>query len=227
MRLTNPATNPALLDALADHFRATSYDLKDLVRTICRSQTYQLSSEPNGYNAGDKQNYSRYYPRRLDAEVLLDAVDRATGGTTEFGGLPAGTRAIQLPDTGFNSYFLTVFGRPEASSACECERSGEANLAQSLHLLNSSDVQNKLSSGGGRAALLSADAKRSREDKIREIYMYVYAREPKADELAVAIKHLTKSAGEKPDSATAAAEKVALEDILWALINTKEFLFNH
>ncbi len=229
MRVTNPATNPALLDALADHFVASGYDIKDLVRTICRSQVYQLSSEPNAYNANDKQNYSRYYPKRLEAEVLLDAVDRVTGTPTDFNGLPSGTRAIQLPDMGVNSYFLTVFGRPEGSSACECERSGEANLAQSLHLLNSAEIQNKLTSGAGRAAQLAADKSLKREGKIRQLYMDAYAREPKADEMAVALKHVEKlsPADEKDDTKRLTSERTALEDILWALINTKEFLFNH
>ena len=110
-----------------------------------------------------------------------------------------------------------MFGRPELSSACECERSSEANLAQSLHLLNSSEVQGKLSAASGRAAQLAADKAHSREEKIREIYLRVYARVPQADETAVAVEHLTK----------AKDEKQAYEDILWALINTKEFLFNH
>ncbi len=217
MRVTNPATNQELLNSLAKHFVDTGFDLKGLVRTICTSQTYQLASTPNDYNANDKQNYSRYYPKRLPAEVLLDAIDSVTESKTNFGSVPQATRAVQLPDSGFNSYFLTVFGRPESSSACECERSSEANLAQSLHLLNSSEVQGKLSAGSGRAAQLAGDKNRSREDKVREIYLRVYSREPQSDEMTVAVEHLSK----------AKDEKLAYEDILWALINTKEFLFNH
>ncbi|REK15768.1 MAG: DUF1549 domain-containing protein [Planctomycetota bacterium] len=217
MRVTNPATNQALLDALADNFIDSGFDLKELIRTICNSQVYQLSSLPNDYNVNDKQNYSRYYPKRLPAEVLLDALDEVTNSKTNFSGVPQTVRAVQLPDSGFNSYFLTVFGKPENSSACECERSSEANLAQSLHLLNSAEVQGKLSSGGARAALLAADQERSREAKVREIYLRVYSREPADDEMAVALGHLEKSKD----------EKLAFEDILWALVNTKEFLFNH
>jgi hypothetical protein len=217
MRVTNPATNQELLDALAKHFIESKFDLKDLVRTICTSQVYQLASTPNDFNANDKQNYSRYYPKRLPAEVLLDAIDQVTESKTGFGGVPQSVRAVQLPDSGFNSYFLTVFGRPESTSACECERSSEANLAQSLHLLNSSEVQGKLSAVGGRAALLAGEKDRPREEKVREIYLRVYSRPPQADEAAVAIEHLSK----------AKDEKLAYEDILWALINTKEFLFNH
>ncbi len=217
MRVTNPASNPELLQALAQHFVARHFDLKDLVRTICTSNTYQLSAEPNLWNASDKQNFSRYYPKRLGAEVLLDSVDIVTGSQSKFNGMPTGTRAIQLPDSSFSSYFLTVFGRPEGSSACECERSSEANLAQSLHLLNSAEIQNKLSAGSGRAAALAADKTNSGEQKIRGLYMAFYARQPLPDELAVAQAHLEKTKN----------DKIAYEDILWALINTKEFLFNH
>jgi Protein of unknown function (DUF1549)/Protein of unknown function (DUF1553) len=217
MRVTNPASNPALLDALAKHFISSHFDLKELVRTICRSNVYQLSALPNDHNLNDKQNFSRYYPKRLTAEVLLDALDSVTAAPSSFGGLPPGTRAVQIPDTGVNSYFLTVFGKPEAASACECERSQEANLAQSLHLLNSSEVQGKLASGSGRAARLAAAKDRSDEDKVRELYLCVYSREPAADELLIATGHIAKSENKQQ----------AFEDILWALVNTKEFLFNH
>ena len=157
MRVTNPATNPELLDALAKHFVEHGFDLKHLVRTICTSHDLSARRRPNEWNQDDKQNFSRYYPKRLNAEVLLDAIDQVTGTQTSFTGVPAGTRAVQLPDNGFNSYFLTVFGRPEASSACECERSSEANLAQSLHLLNSSEIQGKLTAASGSAARLAGD----------------------------------------------------------------------
>ncbi|MFL2870010.1 MAG: DUF1549 and DUF1553 domain-containing protein [Pirellulaceae bacterium] len=217
MRVTNPASNPKLLDALAGDFVKSGYDLKALVKTITSSSVYQLSSEPNQWNADDKQNFSRYYPKRLNAEVLLDSIDQVTGTTTSFSGVPAGTRAVQLPDNGFSSYFLTVFGRPESSSACECERSSEANLAQSLHLLNSSEIQGKLTSGSGMAAKLSADAERDHADKIRQLYLLAFAREPSSEETQIANAHIEKSED----------AKIAYEDIVWALINTKEFLFNH
>src|SRR5204863_9598894 len=134
----------------------------NLVRTICRSQVYQLNSLPNKFNGIDKQYFSRYYPKRLTAEVLLDAVDEATHAESKFEGLPAGTRAVQLPDNSFNasSYFLAVFGRPDSYSASECERSQDASLVQSLHLLNSKDVQDKLTSPNGCAAVLAKDTKR-------------------------------------------------------------------
>jgi hypothetical protein len=218
MRETNPPSNPELLDNLARNFIDSGFDLKELIRTICRSQTYQLSSLPNDYNLNDKQNFSRYYPKRLTAEVLYDAFHEVTATTQGYNGLPAGTRAVQLPDPTIGPYFLKVFGQPQADTACECERSQEANLAQSLHLLNSSEVQNKIASGSGRAAILAGDKERADEEKIRELYRAVYTREPSDDELRIAQAHIAKHE-DNP--------KVAYEDIIWALINTKEFLFNH
>jgi hypothetical protein len=218
MRVTNPASNPELLDALAKSFVESGFDLKQLVRTIATSSTYQLTAEPNDWNQDDKQNFSRFYPRRLNAEVLLDAIDQVTGTQTGFGGVPAGTRAVQLPDNNFNSYFLTVFGRPESSSACECERSSEANLAQSLHLLNSGEIQGKLTSGSGHAARLAGDQERPHELKIRELYLLAFARLPGPEEMTIALAHINKNEQDP---------KRAYEDIVWALVNTKEFLFNH
>jgi hypothetical protein len=222
MRATNPATNPELLDALADHFIKSGFDMKQLVRTICQSTTYQLSALPNEYNVDDKQNFSRYYPKRLPAEVLLDAVDEVTASGTRFSGVPAGTRAVQLPDSGFNSYFLTVFGRPDAASACECERANEANLAQGLHLINSSEIHGKLSSGSGRAAQLSADKEREHGERIRELYLTALSRPPVQEEIDAVLAYLKeKEAAEKPNL------REAYEDVVWTLLNTKEFLFNH
>jgi hypothetical protein len=227
MRDTNPPTNPELLEALAKSFIESHYDLKQLVRTICNSQTYQLSSIPNDWNKIDKQNFSRYYPRRLTAEVLLDSVDSVTKSESKFDGLPGGTRAIELPDNSYNasSYFLTVFGRPDMASSCECERSQDASLAQSLHLLNAKEIQDKLSHNGGRADLLAEQINRPDEDKLRDLYFTAYARQPNSDELAAGkshIEHCVKTAANAP-----AGQRVAYEDIIWAVINTKEFLFNH
>jgi len=230
MRETNPPTNPELLDALAKSFIDSHFDLKNLVRTICRSQVYQLSSLPNKFNGVDKQYFSRYYPKRLTAEVLLDAVDETTRSESKFEGLPAGTRAVQLPDNSFNanSYFLAVFGRPESSSSCECERSQDASLAQSLHLLNSKDVQDKLSSTNGCAAVLAKDTQREDSIKIRELYNTVYSREPEAKELELALNHLRKQPQDEDGKADGKLGKQqGYEDIIWALINSKEFLFNH
>src|SRR5205085_10404529 len=132
-----------------------------------------------------------YYPKRLTAEVLFDAVNLVTGAEAKFDGLPAGTRAVQLPDNSFNStsYFLTVFGRPDMSSSCECERSQDASLAQSLHLLNAKEIQEKISRDGGRAASLAEDCTRNDEEKLRDLYLLTYSREPNSKEIATAKSH--------------------------------------
>ncbi|WP_149499775.1 DUF1549 domain-containing protein [Roseiconus lacunae] len=217
MRVTNPPSNPELMDALAQSFIDSGYDLRQLVRTICTSQTYAASSDANESNLIDRRSYSRFFPKRLVAETLLDAVDRVTGSTTSFGGMPASTRAVELPDTGFDSYFLTVFGQPDAKTACECERSAEANLAQSLHLLNSAEMQNKLGTDQGRAQQYANDANRSADDKVRELYLVALSRSPSDQELKTSLTYL----GEQ-------TQQVQLwEDLIWALVNSKEFLFNH
>jgi hypothetical protein len=217
MRVTNPPSNPALLDALEAGFKQSKFNLKELVKTICQSTAYQLDSVPNEYNADDRQNFSRYFGRRMQAEVLLDAIDQVTKTQTTFAKLPAGTRALQLPDNSFDTYFLTVFGKPKAASACECERSDDANLAQALHLLNSPEVQAKLAAKDGRTQLLAADETRSHAERVTELYQTVFARPPREDEMALVMKHLQRA--ESPQQ--------GYEDLLWALINTKEFLFNH
>jgi hypothetical protein len=220
MRVTNPASNPELLDALARHFADSKYDLKAVIRAICNSSTYQLSAEPNEHNARDKQNFSRYYPKRLSAEVLYDAVSQVTDTTTGLNCMPSGFRAVQLPDNGFDNYFLQVFGKPQNESACECERSSDATLAQTLHLLNSREVQDKLTNGNGRAAHLAREKDRSARDKIRELYLAVFSREPRQDELQYTLNYLARVEFKDQPSQP-------VEDILWALVNSKEFLFNH
>lgn len=218
MRETNPPSNPELLDGLAQRFIESGFDLKDLVRTICRSRTYQFSSLPNEYNANDKQNFSRYYPRRLSAEALYDGFHKVTMTSEKFSGMPAGTNAVQLVDTSNGPYFLKVFGMPQGDTACECERSQDANLAQSLHLLNSKEIQDKISKDEARAAKLAAETERSHELRMTELYQVVFARNPRPDEMKVATTYIERHQ-ENP--------RVAYEDILWALVNTKEFLFNH
>lgn len=232
MRVTNPATHPELLDGLASHFVESGYDMKSVIRLICNSHTYQLSSEPNQYNGSDRQNYSRYRPRRLPAEVLLDAINLVTMSEDAFNNQKPGTRAVALPDDQYTKdvYFLSVFGRPEMDSACECERTIDGNLAQSLHLVNSATVQSKLTSGEGRAALLAAEADRSDADKIKELYLAALARPPRADELEIAQRHLDtkrKRAEEREGVNPAQSTREGYEDILWVLVSTKEFLFNH
>ena len=227
MRVTNPPSNPELLDALAKDFVASGYDLKRLIRTICLSRTYQLSSAPNEYNAKDRQNFARFYPRRLPAEVLLDAIDQATGVPTKYGTGAAGgaTRAIELPDEAVKTPLLAAFGKPDRASACECERSGGVTLTQSLLLIGSPELHNKLKDRNSRAAKLAADT-RPAADKVRELYLLVYSRPPTSEELEVATAFLAK-AGERPKQPGPNTNQWPYEDLLWALLNSKEFLFNH
>lgn len=230
LRDTNPPTNPELIDALAKHFADTNFDLKSLVRVIAQSHTYQLSAMPNEHNAIDRQAFSHFYPKRMTAEVLLDSIDMVTASKTDFADLPPGTRAISLPDNSYTraSPFLKVFGRPDNTSVCECERVSSASLAQSLHLMNASDVKAKLTASGGRAEQLTK-AEMPEPKRIRELYLAAFSREPTADEVQIAETHLLKpridATGKPLDSQR--AKRNGYEDLLWALLNTKEFLFNH
>ena len=206
----------------------SGYDMKKLIRTIVSSTTYQLSAIPNEHNARDRQNFSRYYPKRLNAEVLYDAVNTLLDVESKFAGQAPGTRAVALPDNSYNqtTYFLSVFGRPDSSSACECERTQEASLAQSLHLLNAADIQTQLSRDQGRADALTKD-NRPDDDKITDLYHIALSRDPNDNEVKFARSHLDKKTAEKTGAEALKGKKEAYEDILWALLNTKEFLFNH
>ncbi len=221
MRITNPPTNPELLDALAALFVQNKYSFKALIRAICTSRTYQLAAEPNEFNASDRQSFARYYPKRLPAEVLYDAVSKLTDSRGSFPGLPndrfAPQRAIMLPDESFTSYFLDVAGRPQRISACECERVNEASLAMTLHLLNSQEVQDKIARAGGRADQLARDP-RPDVEKVTELFLLAIATPPTPEQLQAALDHIAKHGQNK---------KAAYENIIWALLNSKAFLFNH
>jgi hypothetical protein len=224
MRVTNPPSNPELLDALAREFVEHRFDLKHLIRTICTSKVYQLSSTPNEFNQKDRQNFARCYPRRLPAEVLLDALDQITGIPSRLGGRDVATRAIELPDESVKNPLLEVFGKPSRASACECERASVATLSQSLFMITSKEVHDKLKNNSSRAAQL-ATSTRPRADKVKEIFLWVYARSPSAEELQAAETFLAQK--ESGAGQSRQVKQWPYEDLLWALLNTKEFLFNH
>jgi hypothetical protein len=230
MRISNPPSNPELLDNLTFELIQSGFDLKHLIRSICTSTTYQLSANANELNIRDTNCFSRYYPKRLQAEMLLDAIDAVSGSTTQFEGMPLGTRAVELPDTSFASYFLTVFGRPDSSTACECERTISSTLAQSLHLLNSKEMQSKLGADASYASTWSATAvvdaslspseniRKTAPLRIRELYLRALSRPPTDSEQSVALEYLMQRSDKLRE---------AYEDLLWSVINSKEFLFNH
>jgi WD40 repeat protein len=216
-RASNPPTNPALLDWLAADFVQHGYDLKHLMRTIMRSQIYRLSSLPNETNAADLKNYSRSYRRRLPAETLLDAVCAVTEVKETFSGMPPDALAKQTWNHKLESQFMDAFGRPNASSECPCERDAKPSVVQALHLMNSNKLQEMLVSAKGRVARLAkSDAKP--EQIIEELYLVCFARLPDAEELKLALSAFT---------AKDATRQTAVEDVLWSLLNSAEFVFNH
>jgi hypothetical protein len=217
LRETNPPSNPALLDALAGTLVDSGYDLKALLRLIMTSRVYQLSAHATPANRLDATFFSHYTIKRLTAEQLLDAIDAATGTVEKFPRLPAGTRAIALPDTNYASYFLDTFGRPLRAIACECERSGDPNLSQALHLMNGDLLNRKLLQPDGRLARLIKDPRLTDENLVRRLYLLTFNRPPSDSETAQGRRLLA----EASDRSTGA------QDLFWALLNSKEFLFNH
>lgn len=215
-RSTNPPSNPQLFDSLAQDFAASGYDVKQLVRVITNSYAYGLESAAHAGNARDTQTFSRFYPRRLTAEVLLDGISQALDVPCEFPGVPPGTRAIDLPDENVTAHFLDVFGRPARMSACECERVDAPALTQALELVNSAEIQRKLASKTGGAQKL-ADSDKSLTDLASEIFLRVLSRPPRPEELKTAVDFLQA----EPDRAD------ACRSLLWSLLATNEFLFNH
>jgi len=216
MRTTNPPTNPELMTALADDFAKSGFNVKHLLRTIMNSRLYQLDSRPTKENATDEKFFSHYRVKRLAAEPLLDAISYATGSPTKFKGMPLGTKAIELPDASYPDYFLTTFGKPRRASVCECERVADENLSQALHTINGDTLALKISDSKGRIAKLLAD-KRPHQEIVEELYVAAFVRRPTAEERGVCDKLLAESLGPKE----------FYEDLLWVLMNSKEFLFVH
>ncbi|MEX2287841.1 MAG: DUF1549 and DUF1553 domain-containing protein [Planctomycetaceae bacterium] len=220
LRLTNPASNEKLLAALSDYLVASRYDLKALMRTILTSGTYQRSSRVQPGNEADERLYSRYYPKRLKAEALLDALSQVTGTPTTFAGYPAGTRALQLRDSKVASYFLNTFGRPERTLTCECERSNEPSMVQVLHIMNGDTINAKLEHEKSRVSqFVSAGA--APEQIVDDLYMSALARTPRSDEKAKILQVLAEAAADEKQ------RRLVIEDLYWSVLSSKEFLFNH
>lgn len=215
IRQTNPATNPALLEAVTVHMRELNYDLKAFTRTLLSSRLYQTSSTALPSNADDHQSFSHFLQRPLPAEVLLDAISESTGVPEEFNGWPVGYRAIQVWDNHMPSYFFRIFGRPVRATVCECERSDEPSISQALHLLNAPELFEKISHRRGRARRLSG-SNLSPIEVIDDLYLSTLSRLPSDAE-----RDLMLSAFTDLD------RRAAAEDVLWTLMNSKEFLFNH
>ena len=217
LRSTNPPINPRLLDALTNDFVASGFDMRHLMRTIVNSQTYQRSSVANASNAHDDMNFSRFVPRRLPAETLLDCLVLATGVPERFNGAPAGFTAKQLPDANIQSDFLKLFGKPQRMEACECERDSGANMLQALHFINGQSILNRVNNGSGRVAQL-VKAEVDNGKLVEQLYLWSLCRKPIAREREVATKFFA-SYGEK--------RLEAAGDFMWALLNSREFMLVH
>ena len=215
LRATNPPTNPELLDALADDFVASGYDLKHLIRTIMTSRAYGLDSMPDDRNASDVRNYSRHVRKRLPAEVLIDAICDVTGIPEEYDAAAPGTRATQIWTHRVPSTFLDTFGRPDANQDPPCERMPDTSVTQVLHLMNAPRLHDKITADDGLAARL-AGGEMEPDAIVEDIYLRTYCRPPTDDERAVALALF-----DEPDT----GRRQAAEDLLWALINSAEFLF--
>ena len=215
VRISNPPSNSELLDALSARLVDYHYDFKGLVRDICASRTYQLSTEPNGTNGQDDRNFSKAPIRRLRAEVLLDCISQVTGTQDKFPGLPRGERAVDIADGNSTTYFLTTFGRATRTTVCSCEVKIDPNLSQALHLLNGDTLQTKIEQGGVVKKLLKQG--QTREQVIENLYLRCLGRKPTEQEAVKLEEFFTPGAK---------AEQV-LNDIFWSLLNAKEFVFNH
>lgn len=223
MRATNPPSNEELLNTLTKDFTDHAFDVKHLIRTIMNSAAYQRSSKPNETNKGDERYYSRYVIKRLSAESLLDAISQVTGAATEFPGYPAGMRALQIPDSKVSSYFLTIFGKPPRIVTCECERSSEPSVTQALHVINGETINQKLRAPNG---IVASFIKLGVSDEmiVNHLYAAALSRPPSKSESKQVLAVLSES---RQTGQLQPAKRQAVEDLVWAVLTSKEFLFNH
>lgn len=220
VRVSNPASNPELLTALADKFQGEyNYDFRKLVADICNSATYQRTTKANPSNKDDLNNFAKARVRRQRAEVMLDTITEVTDTKNKFKGLPLGARAVQIADGGTTDYFLTTFGRATRETVCSCEVKMDPSLSQALHLMNGPTVTDKIESGGMVKNLLKEGKKP--EQIIDEIYIRCFSRKPTAEEMKQLMGQY-KSVGDD-----AKQQEMVLNDVFWAVLNSKEFMFNH
>jgi hypothetical protein len=215
VRVSNPASNPELYEALGAKFTSYNYDFKQLVRDICNSQTYQRASAANASNAEDTKNFSHSRIRRIPAENLLDCLSQVTGVQEKFQGLPLGARAVQIADGNASNYFLTSFGRSPRQTVCAAEATTEPTLSQALHMINGDTLTRQISQSGQLQKMLDAGQKPMQV--LESVYIACLSRKPSPEET-------------QKFEALLAAEpnpRTAVDDILWAVLNSREFLFNH
>jgi hypothetical protein len=230
LRVTNPASNEKLLTKATDFLVEKKFNLRELMRAVMQSEIYQRSSEAVPGNESDTRFYSRFYPRRLKAEVLMDAISQVTAAPTSFStdrrnanramgeSYPMGFRALQLPDSNVSNYFLKSFGRPDRVQTCECERTNEPSMAQALHIANGNTTNEKLAQKNNRIDQLIS-AKLKTPDLVQQIYLTVLSRPPSPTEKDKLVK--------MHDSTPESERRLLLEDVFWSLLSSKEFLFNH
>ncbi len=216
VRVSNPPSNPELLSALAENLITSKYDMRKLVKDICTSMTYQRSTKVNETNASDKKNFSHAQVRRVRAEVLLDGISQITETPNKFQGLPLGARAVQIADGAVSNYFLTTFGRAKRESVCSCEVKMEPSLSQALHLMNGDAVNDRIRQGKVVAKLV--EAKKNDREIVEDLYLRVFGRLPLEKEWQPIQQTLAAAADQR---------QAILEDVFWALMNSKEFYFNH
>ncbi len=216
LRTSNPPSNPELWKALIQDFKSAKYDLKHLMRLILMSRTYQLGSATSPGNAHEVRFHSHYYPRRLQAEVVSDALSQVTLVPESFPGYPSGMRAIQLPDPGVRSSVLQLFGRSERVTACACERNDEVALPHALFLTNNQELLDRIATAEGRIKKLLKETSDDRQ-AIEELFLTVFARRPIEKEWATLNAELAKARNRDE----------FIIDLCWSLLNTKEFMFNH
>jgi len=215
IRVSNPSSNPELFQALGEKLTSYNYDFKQLVRDIANSQTYQRASQPNASNETDLKNFSHARIRRIPAESLLDCLSQVTDVPDKFGGLPLGARAVQIADGQTSNYFLTSFGRSQRLTACEGEATTSPTLSQALHMINGETVSRKIGESKWLQSLL--DAGKPPAEIIDNIYVACLSRKPTAEE----VQKLEGLMAAEPN------KRLAVDDILWAVLNSREYLFNH